>query len=144
MSGARRHWRFGGSVGRRIRVKSILLFSARKRSHVWGDWLKLEMCKGLVPAVVGLGLTILGLAVPVWLGGLLVGAGLVWMAFVLIQAAPPAFRLNRKHEAYFRAAGLDLSLKTVMTSREAWRMANRDGTLRDFIALRRREAVSQD
>ncbi|HRO34037.1 MAG TPA: hypothetical protein PLQ03_11570 [Brevundimonas sp.] len=124
-------------------MKSILLSSARKRPGAWGDWLKLEIGKGLVPPILFLGLRTAGLPVPIWLGAFLCIGAVVWMTFVLVTAVPAAFALNRRHQAYLDAAGIDQGWQRLIVSREAWGLARRDAPMRDVIALWRSERQAE-
>ena len=122
-------------MGRRIRVKAILLSGARKPSGRFQEWLSFESAKGFVPAALAVVASALGMSIPLWVAAGLIGMGMAWMVFVLSNALSAALRLIRRHQAYVDAAGLDLSLGSLMRDGEMWKVSSRGATLREVIAV---------
>lgn len=124
----------GGSLGRRIRVKAILLSSSRGDLNKLQDWVTLEGAKGFIP--VGLAALALYLKAPVprdLAPVLLAGAG-AWTCFVFYHAYSISFRVNRRHEAYMRAIGIDLSPGATLGNPKLWRRVGTKVTMREALA----------
>lgn len=124
----------GGPLGRRIRVKAILLSSSRGDLNELREWVTWETAKGFIPA--GLGALAVYLEAPVPLDvvyALLAGAG-VWGCFVFWHAYAMAFRVNRRHEAYMRAIGIDLSPGATLGNPKLWRRVGTRMTMRESLA----------
>lgn len=124
----------GGAVGRRIRVKAVLLSSSRGDMNGFSEWVKLESFKAFIP--VGLAAFALYLQVPfpVHLVSVLLAAAAAWACFVFYHAYSVAFRMNRRHEAYMRAIGIDLSLGATLSNPKLWRRVGTKMTMRESLA----------
>ena len=121
-------------MGRRIRVKAVLLSSSRGDLNKLSEWVTWETAKGFVPA--GLGALAVYLEAPVPLDlvyALLAGAG-AWGCFVFWHAYAMAFRVNRRHEAYMRAIGIDLSVGATLGDPKLWRRVGTRMTMRESLA----------
>lgn len=127
----------GGSVGRRIRVKVLLLSNLRSDFGKYDSWLRFEMVKGVVPLVPPTIAGLIGRPLPSTVSYALLAAGMGWMMFVLSHASVAAFRMNRRHAAYMRAAGVDTDLRSVLGDKALWRKSAGGMTMREFIAARR-------
>jgi hypothetical protein len=128
----------GGRVGRRLRVKAILLSSARRPADAFRLWINFEAVKGILLVLVVIApLHFLGL--PLWVTAASLIAAMGWMAFVLAQTTGASMRLSRRHAAYMKAVGVDTNLRSVLGDAELWRKSPGNMTLRDFIAERRRK-----
>ena len=75
-----------------------------------------------------------GRPLPSVLSYALLAAGLGWMIFVLSQASIAAFRMNRRHEAYMRAIGIDLSVGATLGNPKLWRRVGTRMTMRESLA----------
>ena len=128
----------GGAVGRRIRVKAILLSSARRRPGALHYWIEFQIGKGFIPLFLYCVARWQGVALPLLIFALVLGGAVVWAIFVLGHAIPVALRMNSRHEAYMKATGVDTSLQSVLGDRTLWRKAAAGATLREFIAERKR------
>lgn len=128
----------GGVIGRRIRVKAILLSSARRGPHELRHWAELEIAKGFVPVGVAVLIHLLIRPLPMPLANIVLGGAMAWCGFVLGQAAFAALRLNRRHGAYMEAVGVDTNLQSLLGDRELWRKSAAGMTMREFIAERKR------
>ena len=124
----------GGPVGRRIRVRAILLSSSRGDLNRFGDWVRLEAAKGFVPAGVGALAVYLKAPVPVDLVYILLAGAAAWGCFVFWHAYAMAFRVNRRHEAYMRAIGIDLSTGATLGNPKLWRRVGTTMTMREALA----------
>ncbi len=127
----------GGALGRRIRVKSILLSSSRGRLSRHGDWVKLETAKGLIPVILAAVAGYLGAPLPGVVFYVVMAGAAAWACFVGWNAYAMAFRLNRRHDAYMKAAGVDTNLVSVLGDKALWRKSADGMTMREFIAARR-------
>lgn len=125
----------GGSVGRRVRVKAILLSGARKQPRRFQRWLRVETVKGLIPAVLAVLASYLGSPVPLWAAAGLIAASLVWMCGVLFNALSAALRMTKRHQAFLAAAGLDMSLGSLMRDKEMWAQTSSGATLREVLTV---------
>lgn len=126
----------GGRVGRRLRVKAILLSSARRPSDAFRLWVNFEAVKGiLLVVVVIVPLHFLGLPLGITAASLIAAMG--WMVFVMAQTTWATMRLDRRHAAYMRAVGVDTDLRSVLGDTDLWRKSLSGLTLREFIAERR-------
>lgn len=127
----------GGPVGRRIRVKAVLLASSRGDLNKLGDWVKWEMAKAFIP--LGLAALALSMEVPiplVFVSVLFAGA-VGWSCFVAGHAYTIAFRMNGRHAAHMKAAGVDTDLRSILADKALWRKSAGGMTMREFIAARR-------
>lgn len=127
----------GGFVGRRIRVKAVLLSSSRSDFAKYDSWLRFEMVKGAIPLVPPLIGGLSGRPLPSALSYVLAAIGFGWMIFVLAHASVAAFRMNRRHAAYMKAAGVDTDLRSILGDKALWRKSTGSMTMREFIAARR-------
>ena len=106
-------------LARRIRVRSILLSSYRRRADAWLEWLRFQMAKGFIPAGFMALLGVAGAPIPLWLSGIVIAGAIMWMLFVGANAFPPVVRLERRRAAFLKAAGYDLGGS--VSDRKAWR-----------------------
>lgn len=127
----------GGAVGRRIRVRSILLNSSRGSSVRYDDWLRLEIAKGFVPALLLALVDYLGGPIPLAFSVAVIVGAMGWVAFVLWQAGAAAFRLNARHAAYMKRIGIDLSLRSTLGNPKLWRRLGTSMTMREALAAMR-------
>jgi hypothetical protein len=127
----------GGRIGRRIRVKAILLSSSRGDLQKFNYWTKVEGAKGFIPVGFALLAKYLGMPVPMILITVLLAAAAAWLVFVMFHAFGTAFRVNQRHAAYMKAVGVDTDLfSSSGEGRPSGTSAGRL-TMRDFIAARR-------
>jgi hypothetical protein len=124
----------GGAVGRRVRVKAVLLSSSRSDFGKFASWVRFEMVKGIVPIVPVVVAGSIGRPLPAVLSNVLMATGAGWMIFVIAHACAMAFRMNRRHEAYMRAIGIDLSLGATLGNPKLWRRVGTKVTMREALA----------
>ena len=134
----------GGSVGRRIRVKALLLSSSRSDFAKYDSWLRFEVLKGAVPLLPPLIAGLIGTPLPSALSYALMAAGFGWMIFVLAHASGAAFHMNRRHAAYMKAAGVDTDLGSILSDKALWRKSADGLTMREFIAARKRPPTATE
>ena len=127
----------GGAVGRRIRVKSILLSSTRGDLQRHGDWVALEAGKAFVPLIAMAVAGYLGVQLPGIVVYGLMAVALAWACFVGWHAYAMAFRVNRRYAAYLKSIGIDIDLRSALGDRDLWRKSRGGMTVREFIAERR-------
>lgn len=128
----------GGAVGRRIRVKAILLSSSRSDLRRHGDWVKLEAGKGFIPVILMAVAGYLGVQLPGVVVYVLFAVAVAWTCFVGWHAYAMAFRVDRRYAAYLKSVGIDIDLRSALGDRDLWRKSLRGMTVREFIAERRR------
>jgi len=124
----------GGAVGRRIRVKAILLSSSRGDLNEFGDWVKFESFIGFIPVGLAALALYLKAPVPLHLVSALMAGAVAWACFVFYHAYAMAFRMNRRHEAYMRAIGIDLSVGATLGDPKLWRRVGTKVTMREALA----------
>lgn len=134
----------GGSVGRRIRVRALLLSSSRSDFAQYDSWLRFEVVKGVIPLIPPLIAGLIGRPLPSALSHVLMAAGFGWMIFVLVHASVAAFRMNRRHAAYMKAAGVDTDLRSILNDKALWRQSANGLTMREFIAARNRPPTATE
>jgi len=122
---------------RRIRVKSIILLGHRKREWQWKEWLRWEGLKSFIPALVIIPIHLFALTLPNLLLALIVASCFVRVVFVLAHASVVALRLNKRREAFLNAAGYDLTISSIWSDKNAWKVGLSGGTLHDFLKTRR-------
>ena len=127
----------GGAVGRRIRVKSILLSSSRSEPNRHVDWVKLEAGKGFIPVILVVVAGYLGVQLPGVVAYGLMAVAVGWTCFVGWHAYAMAFRVNRRYAAYLKSVGIDIDLRSALGDRDLWRKSRAGMTVREFIAERR-------
>ncbi len=127
----------GGAVGRRIRVKSILLSSSRSEPNRHVDWVKLEAGKGFIPVILMVVAGYLGVQLPGVVAYGLMAVAVGWACFVGWHAYTMAFRVNRRYAAYLKSVGIDIDLRSALDDRDLWRKSRAGMTVREFIAERR-------
>jgi fatty acid desaturase len=127
----------GGAIGRRIRVKAVLLSSARRDSQALHRWLKYVSALGFLPMIIVLGLGYFVLPMPVSAFYIAAGLWVAWAVFVFVHGMSASLRLNRAHDAYMRAVGVDARLSSVLGDADLWRKSVVGMTMREFIADRR-------
>ena len=118
-------------IARRIRVKSILMSSYRRRAGAWDTWLRWETTKSLAPLLV-VAIVSAGMTPPLWLG---IGMGawaLGWTSLVLVNAISAVTKLNRRRDAYLKAMGYDPDL-SVMADADAWQASLSGRPTREYI-----------
>lgn len=127
-------WEWFKAKRRRIRSKSVLLSSYRRNIRDWDFWFLWQIAQGLIPVTI---IGILHVAVtPVpWFGFLVFIIMTGWMAFVAWNAWTAFRRLHQRRLAFLQASGVecDLSLSSLLTSREAWKASLAGKTMRDVL-----------
>lgn len=127
----------GGAVGRRIRVKSILLSSSRSDLNRHREWVRLEAGKAFIPVILIVVAGYLGAPLPGAVSSVLLAVAVAWACFVGWHAYAMAFRVNRRYAAYLKSVGIDIDLRSALGDRDLWRKTLRGMTVREFIAERR-------
>lgn len=102
------------------------------------------MAKGVIPLVPPLIAGLVGTPLPSALSYVLMAAGFGWMIFVLAHASVAAFRMNRGHAAYMKAAGVDTDMGTILGDKALWRKSAGGLTMREFIAARKRSPTAAE
>lgn len=93
--------------------------------------------KSFIPALVIIPIHLFAFTVPNLLLALIVASCLAHVVFVVANASAVALKLNKRREAFLDAAGYDLTISSVLSDKNAWKVSLSGGTLRDFLKTRR-------
>lgn len=100
--------------------------------------MKLEGAKGFVPLLVAAPFHALVHPLPSPFIYALFGVAAAWAVFVMFHAGAASFGLNKRHEAYMKAAGVNTDLRSILGDKRLWRKYRNGMTMREFVAERKR------
>ena len=93
--------------------------------------------KSFIPALVIIPIHLFAFTLPNLLVALILASCLARVVFVFAHAGAVALRLNKRREAFLDAAGYDVTISSVLSDKNAWKVSLSGGTLHDFLKTRR-------